>query len=455
MRMKQLAVMGCRLSDVPVINSELLPDWLRWHEINQERAGLALADKRLNTALNLGSDEYFAYRDHMHKRLVQIQENGSQITCQGVAAKLRQLLGESLSKDTFIPDQFDFRASYADIIVQYGVLLLDMLCHSEVDGFIYALNQHLSGHECIVGPGYGRFSARVRGGGMFGYACSADLLCDGEQVGVLAWGAANFGCLVSFSGAGCAALDFPALHRVLADLPGAKITRVDVALDDYSGRVFDVELARTWAMDGRFTKRRPPKYHYFESGELIPSAAAKLLGRQCHLVATGGKSLYIGSRDSGLMCRFYEKGKQLQSEDHPNWVRAEVEIRNQDRVVPFDVLLNPDQYFAGAYPCLGPLVDAVPVVVETTKGKMWSVLTQAWIAKVKASRARVVETAAVQCGRVVNFLRHVEQRSPAEIVDMFTGHLSPEDKPHRLRIPLPDEFVRSDHEYQYGGMVTI
>ena len=48
--------------------------------------------------------------------------------------------------------------------------------------------------------------------------------------GVLAWGAANGGCLVSFTGEGCQGLDFAKLHAIVVNVPGFKITRVDIAL---------------------------------------------------------------------------------------------------------------------------------------------------------------------------------------------------------------------------------
>ena len=57
-----------------------------------------------------------------------------------------------------------------------------------------------------------------------GYANSADLLCDGLPCGLIGWGAANHGCMVSFSGVGCAALDMPALHSVISNIPSVKAT---------------------------------------------------------------------------------------------------------------------------------------------------------------------------------------------------------------------------------------
>jgi len=49
--------------------------------------------------------------------------------------------------------------------------------------------------------------------------------------------------------------------------------------------------------------------------------------------------------------RIYEKGKQLGDPSSP-WVRWEVELHAKDRVIPWDVLLHPGEYVAGAYPCM-------------------------------------------------------------------------------------------------------
>ncbi|HJW53804.1 MAG TPA: replication initiation factor domain-containing protein, partial [Burkholderiaceae bacterium] len=57
----------------------------------------------------------------------------------------------------------------------------------------------------------------------------------------------------------------------------------------------------------------------------------------------------VGKRKNGKMMRVYEKGQQLGALWHP-WVRWEVELHNTDRVVPWDVLLDPARYFVGSYP---------------------------------------------------------------------------------------------------------
>jgi phage replication initiation protein len=50
--------------------------------------------------------------------------------------------------------------------------------------------------------------------------------------------------------------------------------------------------------------------------------------------------------------RIYEKGKHLGDPEDP-WVRWELELHRKDRIIPWDVLLEPGKYVAGSYPCMG------------------------------------------------------------------------------------------------------
>lgn len=77
-----------------------------------------------------------------------------------------------------------------------------------------------------------------------------------------------------------------------------------------------------------------------------------------------------------------KRANSLNPIDKPNWQRAEVELRNIDRVIPLDVLINPDPIFAGAYrTSLADLLEAVvPVSVKTNK-TIWSEFSQAFLEK--------------------------------------------------------------------------
>lgn len=321
--------------------------------------------------------------------------------------------------------------AYNDLIWTYGVQWLDCLCLSELDLFLEELNNKIG--VPLPAP---RFTLRERKTGMHGYAHAADIICDGMAVcGLVAWGALNHGIMVSFSGAGCDALDIPALYRVLADVPGVRLTRVDLALDDYSGSVINYLGAVASLENGGFMPSRgaAPAWMAIQSGELVPAEVSTAITRRFGMVATRGCSLYVGSRKNGKCCRIYEKGKQMESQEYPHWVRAEGELHNKDRVIPLDVLIKPDDYFAGMYPQFALWLAAVsaqevkPTLIRTFKNKFFT------------CRDNAVENMSRLAGRMVNWLKEVEQMTPDAIVNMLTAHLEPTDLPQRLKIPVPHE----------------
>ncbi|WP_429161512.1 replication initiation factor domain-containing protein [Aeromonas media] len=320
--------------------------------------------------------------------------------------------------------------AYNDLIDCYGVQFLDALCCNEIELWLEELNTRIG--VPIPEP---RFTMRPRRSGLHGYANSADLLCDGLPCGLIGWGAANHGCMVSFSGVGCAALDFQALHDVISHVPGVRITRVDLALDDYGGEHITYQGAIAGAEAGEFhpQRGRAPSWMKIESGEFVITELAKGIAKRFGMVPTKGCSFYVGSRINGKCARVYEKGKQMQSAEYPNWVRAEGELHNKDRIIPLDVLVNPDPYFAGMYPQFATWLAAVqqseitPVRLTTFKNKF------------KTSRDNAVFNMSRMAGRLVNWLANIEGLSPDKIVNQLTAHLEETDIPARLRMPLPPD----------------
>lgn len=58
------------------------------------------------------------------------------------------------------------------------------------------------------------------------------------------------------------------------------------------------------------------------------------------------------------MFRGYEKGKQLGDIDS-SWFRGEIEVGADDKhFIPLDILINPTDYFCGAYPYCLELVES-------------------------------------------------------------------------------------------------
>lgn len=376
--------------------------------------GLAKTGAIIKTPRPLGAANFSANDTDVNKAFV---------------AEMSDMLAESLGSAELIAADVNYNDAYNDIVHHYGVQLLDALCCAETQVFIDELNKEMTPKSCSE-P---RFTVQPKNGGMFGYTNSATILIDGANAGVMAWGAENGGCLVSFSGVGCTGIDFKLLHGIVVNMPGFKITRVDIALDDYEGMQFSAIGFRDMALNGLFSGRgRPPRYTYIESGHINlidPKAAKKRFG----MVPDLGCSFYVGARESGKVFRAYEKGKQLHSEVHPNWQRAEVEIRSKDREIPLDVLLNPDAYFTGAYPALSGLIELVsPTRIRTFKNTY------------KADRQRCIESASTHAGRLINYLFHVEQLKPADIFYRLTRHLNINDIPARLRRPINYELISTN-----------
>lgn len=169
----------------------------------------------------------------------------------------------------------------------------------------------------------------------------------GDQMGFVCFGGQRATMLVTLTGQGCLnavagwekrLFDF--LTKV-AQRPS--ISRVDLAHDDIKGEYLSVD----WAYD-----------QYELSGY-----TQKVGGRPPNIERIGnwnrptgkGRTLTIGLRSSSKFCRFYEKGKKEGDKDS-GWCRCEVEFKNTNTVIPFDVLLNPTDFFAAAYPCFSHFV---------------------------------------------------------------------------------------------------
>lgn len=77
---------------------------------------------------------------------------------------------------------------------------------------------------------------------------------------------------------------------------------------------------------------------------LVAHAAARFLGALERLVRLSLRP----DRGRGSLCR---RACRPGAKESP-WTRWEVELRNVDRVIPWDVIPNPAPYIAGAYPAL-------------------------------------------------------------------------------------------------------
>lgn len=130
---------------------------------------------------------------------------------------------------------------------------------------------------------------------------------------------------------------------------GAKITRCDLAVDDFDGIFCSAEACDKADSMGQFalTNKKPSVQHLGDW--------KRHEGR--------GRTLQIDKRQNGKLFRGYEKGKQLGDKDS-FWFRNEVELGSKNRLIPLDILLKPTEYFAGSYPYCYMLVNDMTMAME-------------------------------------------------------------------------------------------
>jgi len=206
-----------------------------------------------------------------------------------------------------------------------------------------------------------KLSAKLDGG-LFGFTERHRItahLADGArvEVGSIALGGESQKgrWLLQLNGRGCGLVnDWPSLQELLEGLH-AEISRVDLAVDFLNGE-HSVDDALDLYDEGAFISRgRNP--------DLDIQGA-------WHADSKKGRTVYIGKLKNGKTLCVYEKGKQLKDYDS-DWTRYEVRLGNRDRVIPLDVLTNPDRYFVGAYPALSHILESaaeeIPTIREETK----------------------------------------------------------------------------------------
>jgi DNA relaxase NicK len=163
---------------------------------------------------------------------------------------------------------------------------------------------------------------------------------------------------VNLTGAGCEWVqDWEVVSRLQNVLLEAQIKRLDIALTTHKGEVSDQSIVDAYAA-GMFTAGgRPPEMRSITSSD--PRA---------------GRTRYIGSRQSHKFLRCYEKGFEL-IKDVPHLkdsithigqhkideiYRVELELKDVDKLIPWEAIHGRDQVFAGAYPFCAALLPGVP-----------------------------------------------------------------------------------------------
>lgn len=196
------------------------------------------------------------------------------------------------------------------------------------------------------------------GKGWFGYDVRHDIqhLNDNVNLGLIAHGgdSQRGTASIQLNAQGCSLIQDWQSLQLWGSQNAKKITRIDLAHDDFEGTTLSIANALEWHQQGMFSHNGSRQGQTAVKATLIDD-----------LASGDGKTFYVGRRGSGKLLRIYEKGRQL-GDKLSNWVRAEVELKDKDRVIPWDALINPSHYLAAAYPCLAYLSET-QVKIKTIK----------------------------------------------------------------------------------------
>ena len=278
------------------------------------------------------------------------------------------------------------------------------LCQSAVSDIAELLTK-------IFGRKYGVVSQNQNGANFYKYSFNF-----GENYGKICIGGQRDSVLIMLNGTGCSLApdgweSYMYQFLTMKSTIKPKITRIDLAHDDLKGEYLDVHV-----LDQMETDR------LFDCGG-APHTVGHLGEWKYGDPKDKGLTLNLGMRESGKFARFYEKGKKLGDKDgeYSRWVRAEVEFKASDRVIPFDVLKDPSSYFMGAYPVFADLFDYERInklEIITKAAAITLVHSFDWIKS--------------QAGKYLSF--YSSFMSDSEILDLLKSD-NEDDVPVRLHLP--------------------
>jgi DNA relaxase NicK len=208
------------------------------------------------------------------------------------------------------------------------------------------------------------------------------------------------------SGVACSCINDWSIFHADCEPLSVRLTRVDVAVDDIYGEHSLMGAYQDWKAEKFCNGGRNPKSQMISNSD------------------NSGDTFYVGARGSGKMLRVYEKGKQLGDKSSP-WVRFELELHHKDRVIPWDILLNPACYLRGSYPEVLSWVAVLEIPISTVKNR------------IAISFKVALQYASRQVGRIVNYCKDKAGMDFDEIVSALSG--KPGCYPFRLFEPVKDK----------------
>lgn len=186
------------------------------------------------------------------------------------------------------------------------------------------------------------------------YRASAVIVdSEGELIGRIGMEGNGDTVCISLTGQACKYIRNWHMVRHQIEALHGRISRCDVAYDDYDGKLGTVRHHETQA-----------KLKAFAGGGRPPST--KFLDDHGN---GGGSTLYVGSKGHKQLC-IYEKGMQLGVAESP-WVRYEARLYGKHCEVPTSVLTSPLDYLRGSYEYMANLLanvgNGIACAVEYTK----------------------------------------------------------------------------------------
>lgn len=195
---------------------------------------------------------------------------------------------------------------------------------------------------------------------------------------------------------------------------GGRISRCDVAWDDYDG---DLGTVRELEAEARETLTEQGGCMLFANGGTPPKT--KFLDDHG---GGSGCTLYVGQKGHKQLC-VYEKGKQLGVNDSP-WVRYEARLYGKHCAVPLDILTNPMKYLRGSYGHMELLLarvrPGVAAVIEYTKRAA------------EASMTALIRWGRRQCGKFL-YIGQEMFPDPESFFRFVADFLAREGVPTRLK----------------------
>lgn len=267
------------------------------------------------------------------------------------------------------------------------------------------------------------------GKGQHGYPFQVQLVSNSLILGWLAYGAPHGRHWLYLTGTGLryrrdAGLDDDTLV-CFCDLPGARLGRIDIALDLFDHAIYSVEKSISVHAAGGYKLPRAPGNPHSE----LFQSDTRIEGFEL------ARTHYLGKRNASKRMRIYDKGLQLlgsltseelaeykargivRADPTPDgsrleeWTRVEL-VYKHDKLRPLcrEMVVDRDSYFAGAYPILADLLDRSD---GTRPG---------YIPKDEdCELARLIEAGRESYGGLIYFLKNERQLSNDDIIRELIG----------------------------------